>query len=76
MFAVAGRVRLVVLVSQVEPRLESVEKFFDDFLTGSCVQVFPAGLVFRIRFQHAPVGNLTDCVPYAVGCLLWDILDF
>ena len=75
-FAVAGRIRLWVVLSQIEPRLESVRKFFNDFLTGLCVQVFPARLVLRVRFERPFVGNLTDFAPYAVGCPSGDVPDF
>ena len=75
-FAVAGRIRLVKLVSQVEPRLESVRKLFNDFLTGLRVQIFPARLILHVRFQHTTVRDLTGCVPDTVGCPSCDVPDF
>jgi len=75
-FAVAGRIRLVVCLSQIEPRLESIRKFFDDFLTGLCIQVFPAGLVLHVRFERSFVWDFACCVPDTVGCPACDVPDF
>jgi len=75
-FAVAGWIRLVKLVSQVEPRLESVRKFFDDFLTGLRVQVFPARPVLHTRFQNALVWDFSGYIPDSVNCPSCDVPDF
>ena len=75
-FTIAGRIRLTELVAQIKPQLESIKEFFDDFLTGSHVQIFPARLVLHVRFQRRCIEYFAACSPDTLGCPSYDVPDF
>ena len=62
--AVAWRVRFLVPVAALTaPAVERLTEFFENSLTGLCVEVFVAFVALEVGFERSVVGNLAASVP-------------